>query len=91
MFDPPAGPYTAAVGRPVRYRCTACGNVTRFDVVAVRRTEAFHHYSLAGELTVEDEAVLEERVSEVRCRWCRATGDAIEADEGAPSDATAPG
>ena len=43
------------MGDPVRYRCAGCGNVTRFDVVAVRRTRAFHHYSLAGELIVEDE------------------------------------
>ena len=33
----------------VRYRCVACGNLTRFDVVANRRTRSFHHYSLAGE------------------------------------------
>ena len=61
-----------------RYRCSACGNLTRFDVVAVRRTEAFHHYSVAGDLTVEDEVVVDERVEEVRCRWCGAAGDAIE-------------
>lgn len=53
-----------------RYRCTACGNLTRFDVTATRRTRAFHHYSLAGELSVEDEVVLAETVEEVACRWC---------------------
>jgi hypothetical protein len=63
---------------PARYRCTACGNVTRFDVVADRRTRAFHHYSLAGELSVEDETVLTEAVVEVTCRWCGAAQDAIE-------------
>ena len=63
---------------PARYRCAACGNVTRFDVVATRRTRAFHHYSIGGELAVEEEDVLEERVEEVTCRWCRATGDRIE-------------
>ena len=62
----------------VRYRCSACGNLTRFDVVATRRTRAFHHFSVAGELTVEDEAVLDERVEEVTCRWCGTSGDAIE-------------
>jgi hypothetical protein len=72
------GRYAPGVGDPQRYRCRACGNVTRFDVVAVRRTRAFHHYSLGGDLTVEDEAVLEERVTEVRCRWCGAADDAIE-------------
>jgi ribosomal protein S27E len=53
-----------------RYRCEACGNVTRFDVVSTRRTKAFHHYTLGGELTVEHEQVLDEAVEEVRCRWC---------------------
>jgi hypothetical protein len=61
-----------------RYRCAACGNLTRFDVVGSRRTRAFHHYSIAGELTVEEEDVLEERVEQVTCRWCGASGDSIE-------------
>ena len=69
----------------VRYRCTGCGNFTRFDVVATRRTRAFHHFSVGGDLAIEDEAVLEERVESVECRWCGASGDAIETvpvDEG---------
>jgi DNA-directed RNA polymerase subunit RPC12/RpoP len=53
-----------------RYRCAACGNLTRFDVTATRRTRAFHHYSLGGELTVEEEQVLDEVVEQVSCRWC---------------------
>jgi hypothetical protein len=69
----------------VRYRCSGCGNLTRFDVVATRRTRAFHHYSVGGDLTVEDEEVLEERIDAVECRWCGASGDSIETvpvDEG---------
>ena len=62
----------------VRYRCGSCGNLTRFDVVATRRTSAFHHYSVGGELSVEEEELLEERVERVTCRWCGASGDAIE-------------
>jgi len=54
----------------IRYRCAACGNRTRFDVVTDRRTRAFHHFSVGGELTVEDEQVLSESVVEVGCRWC---------------------
>jgi hypothetical protein len=61
-----------------RHRCTACGNVTRFDVVATRRTKAFFHYSVAGELTIEEEELLDERVERVTCRWCGAEGDAVE-------------
>ena len=63
---------------PARYRCSACGNLTRFDVVTTRRTSAFHHYSVGGDLAVEEEKVLDERVDRVTCRWCGATGDAIE-------------
>jgi hypothetical protein len=53
-----------------RYRCTACGNLTRFDVTTTRRTRAFHHFSVGGELVVEDEEVLSEVVEAVACRWC---------------------
>jgi hypothetical protein len=60
-----------------RYRCTACGNLTRFDVVSFRRTRAFHHYTVGGELAVEDEEVLDEQVEEITCRWC-GTGTAVE-------------
>ncbi|MGH9120314.1 MAG: hypothetical protein ACRD0A_21325 [Acidimicrobiales bacterium] len=60
-----------------RFRCTACGNLTRFDVTVARRTRAFHHYTLGGELVVEEEHVLAEAVEEVSCRWC-GHGRAIE-------------
>ena len=53
-----------------RYRCAACGNLTRFDVTTTRRTQAFHHYTVGGDLQVEDEVVLAEVVEEVSCRWC---------------------
>ena len=53
-----------------RYRCAACGNLTRFDVTTSRRTRAFHHYTVGGELKVEDEQVLSESVEDVVCRWC---------------------
>ncbi|HTN81888.1 MAG TPA: hypothetical protein VMK16_19625 [Acidimicrobiales bacterium] len=58
----------------VRYRCTSCGNLTRFDVVTTRRTSAFHHYTVAGELSIEDEQVLDEAIESVTCRWCGPTG-----------------
>jgi rubredoxin len=60
-----------------RYRCTACGNLTRFDVTVTRRTRAFFHYTVGGELGVEDEEVLTEAVEDVSCRWC-GTGKAVE-------------
>jgi len=61
-----------------RYRCTACGNLTRFDVTTTRRTRAFWHYTVGGELSVEEEQVLDAIVEAVVCRWCAATGAAIE-------------
>ena len=61
-----------------RYRCTACGNLTRFDVTASRRTRAFYHYTVGGELSVEEEEVLEATIESVVCRWCAAKGDSIE-------------
>ena len=66
------------VERRTRYRCRGCGNLTRFDVIATRRTRAFHHYGVGGDLEVEDETVLDEQVEAVECRWCGASGDAIE-------------
>ncbi len=60
-----------------RYRCAACGNLTRFDVTTTRRTRAFYHYTLGGDLVVEDEEVLAETVEEVVCRWC-SSGRAVE-------------
>jgi hypothetical protein len=62
-------------GSGERLRCAACGNLTRFDVVANRRTTAFWHYSVAGELTVEEERDLAVQAEEVRCRWCGSAGD----------------
>lgn len=60
---------------PTRYRCTLCGNLTRFDVVERKRTRSFHHYTLGGLLTVEEEEVLEQEVEEVRCRWCNSAAN----------------
>lgn len=59
---------------PTRFRCKACGNLTRFDVTTTRRTTAFHHYSLGGDLSIEDEQVLTEVVEDVKCRWCGSGG-----------------
>ena len=60
-----------------RYRCTGCGNLTRFDVVGSERTRALYHFSVGGELTVEDVSVLDAHVDQVTCVWCGATGDRI--------------
>ena len=64
-----------------RYRCGTCGNLTRFDVTTRRRTQAFHHYTVGGELAVEDEVVLDERIEAVTCRWCGPSGSVEVLDE----------
>ena len=66
-----------------RYRCDSCGNLTRFDVTIARRVKEFQHFTVGGELAVETADVLEETVEQVECRWCGATGDAIETVAGA--------
>jgi hypothetical protein len=75
---PPATSTSHCSRVTTRYRCSACGNLTRFDVVSSRRTRAFHHFSVGGQLSVEDEEVLEAHVEEVTCRWCGASGERIE-------------
>ena len=61
----------------IRYRCRGCGNKTRFDVTDAVTRRRFSHYSLGGELTVEEEEILEQDVLKVVCRWCDRS-DAIE-------------
>ena len=60
------------------YRCEGCGNKTRFDVYESKKTRSFHHFSLAGELTVEEEETLEGGVERVVCRWCGNSDQIVE-------------
>ncbi|CAN5663419.1 hypothetical protein BH24ACT26_BH24ACT26_01720 [soil metagenome] len=68
------------------YRCDACGNKTRFDVFVTEEVRRFEHFTLGGDVTVEEEEVLGSAVERVRCRWC-GSFDAIEKQ---PSSARAP-
>ena len=73
-----------------RWRCGACGNLTRFDVTRSRRTTEFWHFDLAGEHRVEASTTEEEVVSAVTCRWC-GRSDAVEVVARAEADAATPG
>jgi hypothetical protein len=53
-----------------RWRCTLCGNLTRFDVQRSTRAREYVHVSLAGEPVVEERELLSESVEHVTCRWC---------------------
>ncbi|AJT67646.3 hypothetical protein T261_6030 [Streptomyces lydicus] len=60
-----------------RWRCTLCGNLTRFDVTRRSKVVEYVHLDLAGEPKVEEREVLSESIESVRCRWCNAV-DQIE-------------
>jgi len=53
-----------------RWRCCACGNLTRFDVTRSSRVVEFVHLDLAGQARVEERAVLSDAIERIRCRWC---------------------
>ncbi|GAA0408172.1 hypothetical protein [Streptomyces luteireticuli] len=64
-----------SVPRPTaatRWRCTLCGNLTRFDVTRTVKAVEYVHLDLAGEPTVEERDVVSETIESVRCRWCNA-------------------
>jgi len=65
----------------VSYRCPQCGNRTRFDVYEEVRRRRFEHFTLSGEMEIEDEEILDRRVEKVVCRWCDAVVD-VEEDPG---------
>ena len=66
---------------PARYRCDGCGNLTRFDVTISQQTKSFHHYTVGGELMVEEEEVLSRQVDSVICRWCGHGHSVVEIDD----------
>ncbi len=53
-----------------RYRCNACGNLTRFDVVETTSVRSFYHFTVGGELSIEEPDVIAKTVDSVTCRWC---------------------
>jgi hypothetical protein len=60
-----------------RWRCSRCGNLTRFDVTRSSRVREFLHLDLSGEPRVEETEVLADQLEQVRCRWCDAV-DSVE-------------
>jgi hypothetical protein len=75
------GPMVAG-GLDGQLRCSACGNLTRFDVTVSRRVKEFRHFTVGGDLAVESSEILDEQVEQVECRWCGASGEAIVARSG---------
>lgn len=60
-----------------RWRCSLCGNLTRFDVTRSQQVVEFVHLDLAGAPTVDETDVLREETESVRCRWCN-SADSVE-------------
>lgn len=75
--SPDRTPVLRLPGAQERLRCSACGNLTRFDVTRTRRTREYWHVGLGGEPEVDDVTRLNERVEQIACRWC-GRSDAIE-------------
>jgi transposase len=61
----------------MRWRCGACGNLTRFDVIHQMRVREYWHVDLSGLATVESRETLDSAVEQVTCRWC-GRNDAVE-------------
>lgn len=62
----------AQPGPDTRWRCTRCGNLTRFDVLRAVRAQEYVHVDLSGRQVVEEREVLLDDAEHVTCRWCGA-------------------
>ena len=60
-----------------RWRCTLCGNLTRFDVTRSTRVREYVHLDLGGAPRVEERDVLADTVERVACRWCAAVDSVV--------------
>ena len=67
----------AQPGPDTRWRCTLCGNLTRFDVLRAVRAQEYVHVDLSGRQVVEQREVLVDDAEHVVCRWCGSV-DAVE-------------
>jgi len=73
-----------------RWRCAACGNLTRFDVVRTLRLREYVHADLTGATAVEESETLGETVEHVTCRWCGAVDQVELVPRPGVEDAAAP-
>lgn len=64
-----------------RYRCKACGGLTRFDVVRTVTFKTFHHQEVHGPVSFEELEVVSDTIDEVICRYCGHGKEVVELDE----------
>ena len=78
-----AVPHAEGTSAPKRYRCTGCGNLTRFDAVVTRVTKEFWHLALDGSRIDEPTGieVLNETIGTITCIKCGSSTSVVEADE----------
>ncbi len=70
-------------------RCDSCGNKTRFDVFESKRVRQFQHYTLGGDVEVEEEEILEHTIEKIVCRWCGSSDKIV--DESATDESGSAG
>jgi hypothetical protein len=51
--------------------------LTRFDITTTATVKSFHHFTVGGEVEIEETEVLRSSVDAIVCRWC-GHGRAIE-------------
>ena len=56
----------ALPGPDSRWRCTRCGNLTRFDVVRTSRVREYWHMNMAGEPAIDETSTLSEEIEQVK-------------------------
>lgn len=56
--------------RHPRYRCTACGGLTRFRIKRSVLVETYYHQTVAGDIIPETPVVLSDEIISVECVWC---------------------
>lgn len=64
-----------------RYRCKACGGLTRFDVVRTVTFKTFHHQKVHGPASFEELEVVSDTIDKVICRYCGHGKEVVELDE----------
>lgn len=53
-----------------RFRCTACGGLTRFSIKRSLLVETYYHQTIAGDIIPETPVVLADEIISVECVWC---------------------
>jgi hypothetical protein len=53
-----------------RFKCNACGGLTRFSIKRSLLVETYYHQTVAGDIIPETPEVLTDEIISVECVWC---------------------